>query len=194
MRVKVATAPEFYPISLSELKQQLRLEVSDTDQDAVLTSYLAAATEEAESISRHYLMKQVLEVYLDDWALNMILYGITPIQSIDSVQYLDTAGEWQTLNSSAYSKDLVSIAPRVKLIGSLPTLQDDTLNRVKIVCTVGFSNESTEEAQQAAVPNRFKQAIKLMASRYYLTREDKSLNQQMVKASEGILRSLASSL
>ena len=194
MNIKVSTAPEFYPITLTELKQQLRLSVVDTDQDDELTAYLQAATEAAQDVAAQYFMKQTLEIYFDDWSLNFLLYGITPIQSISAISYLDANGDWQTWASSNYSLDLISSVPRVKFLSSFPTLQDETLNRIKLTCEVGYSNSADEAVQQAAVPQNIKQAIKLVATRYYLTREDKAMNPAYEKSSDSILRSIRATL
>ena len=194
MNIKVSTAPEFYPITLTELKQQLRLSVVDTDQDDELTAYLQAATEAAQDVAAQYFMKQTLEIYFDDWSLNFLLYGITPIQSISAISYLDANGDWQTWASSNYSLDLISSVPRVKFLSSFPTLQDETLNRIKLTCEVGYSNSADEAVQQAAVPQNIKQAIKLVATRYYLTREDKGVNPAYEKSSDSILRSIRATL
>jgi len=194
MNIKVSTAPEFYAITLTELKQQLRLSVVDTDQDDELNAYLQAATEAAQDVAAQYFMKQTLEIYFDDWSLNFLLYGITPIQSISAISYLDANGDWQVWDPSNYSLDLISSVPRIKFLSSFPTLQDETLNRIKLTCEVGYSSNAAEAVQQAAVPQNIKQAIKLVATRYYLTREDKGMNTAYEKSSDSILRSIRATL
>lgn len=180
--VKIITAPSFLPLTLGELKDHLNIPAAVTEFDSLLTLKLQSAVDYCQGFTGIYLMKQVAEVYADDWAVFFNFYGISPVISVDSVKYRDAAGDWQTLNSSEYKADIISPIPRVKLVGDLPSLEDDAFNRVKFTLTLGFSDDSDESVQQAAVPARLKQGILLRAGRDFTTREDKDVKLECTAA------------
>lgn len=175
MRSQVVTPPQYLPVSLDEFKDHLNRTADDVDEDTKLTMYLEAAVNDAEVVTSNFLMKQTVEVYLDDWAVNLVLYGITPAQSVTSIEYLDENGAWQTYATANYSADLVSKNPRILISGNFPTLKEESLNRLKITLLCGFSDSNDESTQREAVPDRIRQGILLQGARYYLTRESKNV-------------------
>lgn len=99
----ISTAPTSYPVSVSEVKQHLRLD-HDYEDDWIYQT-IAAATD----VIQHELDRQILTA---TWALNMddfpeydepIFIQKAPLASVTSVQYYDTDNAQQTWSSSLYT-------------------------------------------------------------------------------------------
>jgi uncharacterized phiE125 gp8 family phage protein len=105
MSLRLITAPATEPVSLTEAKLQCR--VDGTDEDALLTLYIAAARSFVENCTGRALVSQTWEQVLDDFSDAMILPK-GPVQSITSIKYFDTSEVEQTLASDQYTLDNVS--------------------------------------------------------------------------------------
>ena len=66
----LTTAISKEPISLDELKDQLRLPAGETREDALLSGYITGARERVENILNWKLRKQRYYMYLDDWPVS----------------------------------------------------------------------------------------------------------------------------
>lgn len=96
------TAPTTEPITLAEAKLHARVE-HDAD-DAMITSYITAAREDAEHELGRPLAAQVWQVTLDAFPAVEMALG-PDVTGIQSIQYLDTSGALQTLDQTAYALD-----------------------------------------------------------------------------------------
>ena len=148
MPLTIITAATSEPITLDELRAQCRIDGSD--EDVLLTIYIAAARAKAEGILGRPLITRTLEQAFDafpDLGAALQLEG-TPAQSVASVTYLDSAGTQQTLAGSAYALDLTNaLTPYLRLTTATtwPTTADKP-NAVRVRYVVGFGNDG------AAVP------------------------------------------
>ena len=95
MTYKLITPPSEEPLALAEAKSHLRVE--NTDDDALITALIVAAREQAESITARALCTQTWELVLDAFPEACVLRH-SPVQSVTSVDYLDTDGASQSLN------------------------------------------------------------------------------------------------
>ncbi len=108
----IATQPVCEPVSLYEFKQALRLCVSDTDDDPLLTSLLVAARQTAEQYQRRAFIQQGVSMSLD--CLPQVIQPVLPdLVSVESITYLDSAGDTQTLSSDLYDVDTLSLPGRI---------------------------------------------------------------------------------
>lgn len=89
-------------LSLTDVKTQLR--ITDTSDDDALRIFIEAIRHHTETYLRRTLVTSTWEMKVDCFMPEMIL-PMGPIQSITSVQYVDTAGTTQTLASSGYQSD-----------------------------------------------------------------------------------------
>lgn len=94
MTYKLITPPSEEPLTLDEAKAHLRVE--STDDDALITALIVAAREQAESITARALCTQTWELVLDAFPEACVLRH-SPVQSVTSVDYLDTDGASQSL-------------------------------------------------------------------------------------------------
>lgn len=99
---RLITKPASMPVSLTEVKQHLKID--DNEQDPVLTSTIAAATARLDGWGgalRMCLMEQVWEQAYPSFG-PVLRLPLGPISAIVSIIYADVAGTDQTLSPSAY--------------------------------------------------------------------------------------------
>lgn len=160
---KVLTPPASEPITLAEAKERRKL---GNDEDATVTALIISARIEAENYSRRKFITQTLIKYYDDFP-DCIMLECPPIQSVSAIRYYDINNILQTLSTSLYQSDIVSIPSRIiPTFGNVwPTVYTDKLNAVEIEYVVGYGAAS-------AVPDDIKAAIYLMIGHLYENRED----------------------
>lgn len=151
----LVTAPILEPLTLTEAKLQAK--ITQTNDDSLITSYIQAAREAAETCLARGLITQTWKLELDRWADVIFLPMAAPLQSVTTVKYYDTAGVQQTLATSGYTVDTGSRPGRVVRAPdqSWPALQADRLSSaVVITYVVGWTTA-------ALVPERIKQGLRL---------------------------------
>ena len=123
MAYKLLVEPAIEPITLADAKQHLRMEVSD--DDALITLLIAAARQYAEQLTRTSFITQQWSLVLDafpgpslmgvpaglPWSLpgHAILLEHGPVQSIDSITYVDMSSTVQTMPSTNYIADMTGL-------------------------------------------------------------------------------------
>lgn len=172
MSLKLVTAPTTYPVDLATAKLHCRVDASD--EDALITALITAATEMAEQKTGRALMAQTWQLTLGAFPTAIELTRV-PVQTITSVKYRDSAGTLQTLSGASYAlaQDDFGFAKVSPVYGSTwPTTQvrDDA---IVVEFVAGY-------ASAAAVPESIKQWIKLMISTMYDNRETESYSSRAV--------------
>jgi uncharacterized phiE125 gp8 family phage protein len=155
--------PALEPITLADVKAQAR--ITHDDADPLLTAYIQAARETAESTMNRGLLTQTWELVLDQFYEEMWLPRAHPLQAVTAITYYDADGTLQTLAPTFYTVETVSRPGRVVRAAGYawPPLQADRLaGRVIIRYVVGW--ETVED-----VPERIKQGIRLFVT--YLDRD-----------------------
>lgn len=105
MGLTVVTPPAEYPVTLEEAREQCR--ITNTDSDARLTGFIAAATAHVEKVLGLSLMERTYRLTLDAFS-DYIELPRGPVQSVTSVQYTDEDGVTQTVATADYTVDLTS--------------------------------------------------------------------------------------
>ena len=100
MGLKLKTAPSVEPVSLAEAK--LHCKVDGTDDDALITALIVSARQQAEHATGRALVTQAWELSLETFPADGLEIPKSPLATIDSITYLDTAGTRQTLVSTEY--------------------------------------------------------------------------------------------
>ena len=91
----------------------------------------------------------------------------SPLQTVDSIMYIDSVGDWQTLSTSLYVVDNVSIPGNVhRAYSAIWPVTRYIMNAVKITFTCGYGTP-----QQ--VPDRFIDMILLDMKMNFEPTEDK---------------------
>ena len=167
MTLSTLTPAAVEPILHSEdtMRQFLRLEADETEQDTLLAALLAAARAKAESFTRRRFITQTMRLTLDRFCPRIEL-PVAPIQSVDEVAYQDDAGDWQVVATTVW-RFVTSRTPAELHLAEgqswpIPRLEAAV---VRIDLTVGYGDAGTD------VPPDILQAIRLAAAHAYYNRE-----------------------
>src|SRR5690606_2363792 len=166
MSLTIVTPPAEEPVTLTEAKNHLRVDLSD--DDSLISALIVAAREHAEAITRRAFITQTLKLSLDAFPANNgpIYVPMPPLQSVNSLKYFDTDGVEQTLNEGTdYLVDNESEPGRITPAPDTgwPAAQNRP-NAVSVEFVAGFGDASK-------VPQGIKQAILLMVGHWYENRE-----------------------
>lgn len=151
MTLKLITDAATEPISLSEARLFLKIDSDATDEDDLITDMIQTARENCEhELGGQSLLLQTWEVVLDAFPAAEIELGmpsVTPIGSqaaIESITYIDTNGDSQTLSSSLYTIDADS--PPGWVLPAVDTTWPATMdcaNAVRVRYTMGSALASS---------------------------------------------------
>lgn len=159
MRLRVVTPPASEPVTLVEAKAHLRLE--GTDDDTYVSALIQAARQHVEEVCWRGVVTQtreaVLECFPDSDGVELPGGNLA---SITSVTYTDADGASQTLATSVYEADTVSVPGRMLLAydQSWPSTRSQW-DAVRVRYVVGWA--------VADVPAPLKQALLLLVSQLY---------------------------
>ncbi len=186
MGLKLVTLPAIEPVTLAEAKAHLRL---DTDaDDAYVSALITAARERVEVFLRRAPITQVFECTIDDFPAydRAIDLPRPPLQSVEWIRYLDTAGVLQPLDPGIYTVDASS-----NEIGRIALAWNRfwpftryTINAITIQVTTGHGDVAED------VPQAIRQGILIEVSNLDENREDAIVGQNipMLSLSERLLR------
>lgn len=94
------------PLSLEDVKLNLRLDDGDTDDDSLLCGYISAARAQAEILQNRDLVRKQWDLLYDYWPEYRIRLRAS-VASVDLVQYKDLSGKTTTMMEDAdYVVDL----------------------------------------------------------------------------------------
>lgn len=155
MSLKLVTPAATYPVTLAEVKLHCRVDVSD--DDALLNTFIAAATTFVEQYTGRALVTQTWELYLDAFS-DAILIPRGPLQSVVSVKYYDESEVLQTLDATNYQVDDVNDPSWIVRASDVtyPTVAEG-VNNVIVRFTAGY----------ASVPEPIRAAILLLVAQWY---------------------------
>jgi len=165
MNLRMTDPPDVEPVSVAEAKEHCKIE--HALEDGYVASLVKAATGAAESFLNRALITQKWEMSFDCFPASPIEILKPPLQSVDSIKYIDVNGVEQTLAPSEYEVDTGGETGRVALREgkSWPSTKT-TLNAVKIAFTAGYGSAGTD------VPEQIRQGIKLIVGELYERREN----------------------
>lgn len=162
----LTTSPGDEPLSLAEVKTHLRVEFNDDDAD--ILALISAAREHIESVTRRAMITQTWQAKLDAFPgfEGVIELPKGPLQSVTSIAYIDDNGDSQTLASSKYIVDTVSVPPRITpAYGLYWPVTRNIINAVTITFVTGHGDDKTN------VPSALIHAMKLLIGHWYENRE-----------------------
>lgn len=180
MPLILVTPPAEEPVLLAEAKLHLRVDFDE--DDALITALITAARQAAETITGRQLVTARWKMTLDSFPgpavasicagqafslpAHAILLHKSPVQSIVSIQYLDTAGVLQTVPSSTYTSDFSCEPARLTpVFGQIWPLSLPQIAAVSVTFDAGYG-------AGAAVPEGLKSWIKLRVGSLYAHREE----------------------
>jgi len=155
------TPPAVLPVTIEEAKQHLNLSSSDNAHNAIIAQYIAAARLQFETDCSLALITRDMRLRLPSFC--EFRFPVGPLVSIASVEYIDSNGDLQTLDESAYVADTANDAFRM-VTWSTPSVAD-RWDAVAINYTIGKANTQSEVNPLA------KSAILLMVGYYFENRD-----------------------
>lgn len=164
MRLVLVTGPTVEPVTVAQQKEHSRVDISE--EDDLISAYIAAARRHVENYTRRALVTQTWDLYLDAWPTSPVYLPLPPLQSVTSWKYTDDSAATSTWASSNY---LVSAGTpgRITVVSdaTFPTvsLQEADGVVIRFVCGYGDTPHS--------VPENMRQAVRLLAAHLYEMRE-----------------------
>lgn len=148
--------PTTYPVSVDEVKSNLRLSPEDLTHDGLLQSLIAQATEQLEKDTGRVFAQAKFIRYVSDFT-SPVQMQLKPIQSIDGVNYVDAEGTTQTLPTENYY-----LAPdgKVYFTGDLPEV-GDVVGGIEITFIAGYADDPN------VMPELPKRAIHLQVGKWF---------------------------
>jgi len=166
-RLELVTAPAALPVSLSEVKAQLRIEHSDEDTYLDRLIDVAVATVDAKGVLGQCVITQTWAQWLPQTPNREITLQLGPVQSVDAVKYYDTDGVLQT--DSLVNFDIFGlpfskvIKPKTGFNWPVSQVRPDS---IKIEFTAGYGGTSAD------VPDTIRHAMLMLISYWYENREN----------------------
>ena len=162
--LKVIIPPAVEPVTLGDVKAQLRIDADDHDYDDVLSPLIVAAREWCEGYQNRAYITQTLELALDHWPCRDYIELPRPeLQSVTSVTYTDDEGVTDTWAPSHYVVDDYAFVARLVRAKGIwwPSVCLAAANGVKVRYIAGYGDAPDN------VPQRIKQAIILLTCHWY---------------------------
>ena len=159
---KRTVEPTGSPVTLDEVKSQLR--ILHEDEDALIRSYIDAATYQAELICDRQLLQATYVLKMDAFP-DEIRLPMPPCISVTSIAYVDTSGTTQTLSASNYLVDTSHEPGRiVPVYGGVWPIVRGMPNDVTVTYEAGYASAS-------AIPKNIKLGIIHLIAHWYENRE-----------------------
>lgn len=172
MTPQIVTAPVRYPVTIGDVRAQLRLDAGD--DDTAIAGYIAAATANVERMTGLALITRTYKVFLDAWPTDPKTGGTAgyvkllwaPLVSVTHVKTYDDDDVATTMSSGDYYVDATSYEGRIVLRSdaSWPDV-DRVANGIEIQWVAGFGSNAGD------VPEPIRFAILLLISHWHANRE-----------------------
>ena len=178
----VTEGPDELPVTLQEVKDQLR--IFDDDNDDLLTLYIEAATEYAENFTRRHFITRTNTTYRDFFPGAVNYYGYyamypyysgnlgfeirrSPLQSIETIEYL-VQGVLTLVDDTVYYNTLQNDYSVVLSRDDQfwPNNADEQLQSILITFKTGIGNTSDD------IPANIQLAIMQIVTAMYENRGD----------------------
>lgn len=166
-QVKTVTGPAVEPVTLTDVKTDLRID-HDND-DILLIGLIAAAREDAERLARRAFIQRTLELSLRAWPMDgMIRLPFPPAVNVASITYYDDANAAATMPAGDYIVVADTEPALITLAKSAiwPTATLRSVYPIRVRYTAGYG------ATADAVPERYKAIMRAMVAVRYENRDE----------------------
>lgn len=183
MALQLVGSPTEEPVSLAEAKLHLRVDFNE--DDALILALISAARQAAETLTGRQLITARWRLVLDRFPgqqgmacssedsfslpSHAFLLFKCPVQAVASIQYLDTGGQQQTLETNLYTLDAACEPARITpIFGETWPVSLPQIGSVSVTFDAGYGSASD-------VPEGLKSWIKLRVGSLYAHREEMSV-------------------
>ena len=158
---QVITPASTYPVSLTEAKLHLKVDI--TTDDTLITNLIVAATQVSEEYTNRFFIDTVVNQTCSDFKELSELFK-SKVSAVTHIKYYDSDNAQQTWSSSNYVVNNEYEPCQINLVvdGSFPNIAD-RIDAIECKYTVGYGTASD-------VPDVIKQAILLTLGNWYENR------------------------
>jgi uncharacterized phiE125 gp8 family phage protein len=102
MSLQIVTPPIAEPVTLADVK--LRLRLTSTADDALITQLITPARVFAEKVTRYSLVSKGYQLTMErfPWPHEPLVLPVPPVSAVSSITYLDSTATQQTWDPSEY--------------------------------------------------------------------------------------------
>lgn len=156
--------PAVEPITLTEAKAHLRVDVAD--DDTLITALIGSVRSMAESRLSRALISQQWRYDLEQFPVNAIVLPRPPLIAVQEISYLDSAGVRTVINNTDYVVNVTSFRGSVQPVYGLdwPDCRVEP-GSVRVTYTAGFGASASD------VPQAIRQWMLLQIGHFYANRE-----------------------
>jgi uncharacterized phiE125 gp8 family phage protein len=155
--------PAVEPISLSEMKEYLRID--DDAQDELVAGLIKAARLMVEATSRRILIEQQWRVALDRWPKDgRVMLPVSPVMAVDGIKVFGVSGEEIEIPETSFAFDGMGDPPSFTVTDA--PAPGKARNGITIDLRAGYG------AAPDAVPATLKLAIKILVAHWFENRGD----------------------
>lgn len=171
IQARITTKPSRYPVSLAEIRDDLKL--GHQEDDAELDAEVAAATIWCEDRQGRAFITRTYTGFLDCWprdrhrcTVRAVELPRPPALTVTSVSTFDDSDVETTFDPASYFVDTTGLVGRIALrnTASWPCPARRT-NGIKIVWTAGYGPDMTD------VPENTRKAIRLLVGQWHDDRD-----------------------
>lgn len=163
MSLITTDAPTVEPLSVGEVQSWCK--ATESAEAETIEMLISEARAHVEGWINRALATQTLAARWDGFPCWTITLERPPVQSITSIQYVDTDGVTQTLSPSLYLTDLHSSPARITpAYGEVWPSARCQMNAVTVTYVTGY-------ASAAAVPGPIRRGMALLVAHWFENRE-----------------------